>query len=139
MFGRIGRDKFHNDTSKDQLVERKAYMEGQWRLMRDEKPESMGSQELDAERISYSRRILYYSHDVRIDLTVEVDDDCESTAHIFSDYSNKSISAVIQTNIAQESLSEVEQKTSESSKEKRFRKKRRRRRHKRKDDRSDNK
>ena len=58
------------------------------------------------------------------------DDDCKSTAHISSDYSNKSTSAVIQADIAQEPSGEVEQKTPESSEEKRSRKKRRRRRHK---------
>ena len=63
----------------------------------------------------------------------DADHDCESTAHISSDYSNKQTSAVRQADIAQEPSGEIEQKTPESSEKKRSRKKRRRRRHKIKD------
>ena len=59
----------------------------------------------------------------------DADDDRESTAHISSDYSNKSTSAVLPAEVTREPSGEVEKKAPGSSEEKRSRKKRRRRRH----------
>ena len=84
------------------------------------------------ERVSLSNEsiikittILFYDN-----VDNNANNDCESSAYIFSDYSSQSTSAVIQTNMIQELSDEVEEKTAESSKKKCFRKKRRRRRHK---------